>query len=34
MTREKLNHEEVVAAGKAAASRMGELLKNVIPKLV
>ena len=34
MTGEKLNHEEVVAAGKAAASRMGELLKNVIPKLV
>ncbi len=34
MTGEKLNHEEVVAAGKAAASRMGELLKNVIPKIV
>ena len=34
MTGEKLNHEEVVAAGKAAASRMGELLKNVIPKLL
>jgi len=34
MTGEKLNHEEVVAAGKAAASRMGELLKNVIPKLI
>lgn len=34
MTGEKLNHEEVVAAGKAAASRMGQLLKNVIPKLV
>ena len=34
MTGEKLNHEEVVSAGKAAASRMGELLKNVIPKLV
>lgn len=34
MTGEMLNHEEVVAAGKAAASRMGELLKNVIPKLL
>jgi purine-nucleoside phosphorylase len=34
MTGEKLNHEEVVAAGKAAASRMGELLKRTIPKLV
>lgn len=34
MTGEKLNHEEVIAAGKAAASRMGELLKNTIPKLV
>lgn len=34
MTGEKLNHEEVVTAGKAAASRMGELLKNVIPKLL
>jgi purine-nucleoside phosphorylase len=34
MTGEKLNHEEVIAAGKAAASRMGELLKSVIPKIV
>jgi purine-nucleoside phosphorylase len=34
MTGEKLNHEEVIAAGKAAASRMGELLKRVIPKIV
>jgi purine-nucleoside phosphorylase len=34
MTGEKLNHEEVIAAGKAAASRMGELLENVIPKIV
>ncbi len=34
MTGEKLNHEEVIAAGKAAASRMGELLKNTIPKIV
>jgi purine-nucleoside phosphorylase len=34
VTGEKLNHEEVIAAGKAAADRMGELLKNVIPKLI
>ena len=34
MTGEKLNHEEVIAAGKAAADRMGTLLKNTIPKLV
>ncbi len=34
MTGEKLNHEEVIAAGKAAASRMGQLLKTTIPKLV
>jgi purine-nucleoside phosphorylase len=34
VTGEKLNHEEVIAAGKAAASRMGALLKNTIPKLV
>ena len=34
MTGEKLNHEEVIAAGKAAASRMGQLLLNTIPKLV
>jgi len=34
VTGEKLNHEEVIAAGKAAADRMGALLKNTIPKLV
>lgn len=34
VTGEKLNHEEVIAAGKAAADRMGKLLKTVIPKLV
>lgn len=34
MTGEKLNHEEVIAAGKAAASRMGALLNSTIPKLV
>jgi purine-nucleoside phosphorylase len=30
MTGEPLNHEEVLAAGQAAASRMGELLSKVI----
>lgn len=34
VTGEKLNHEEVIAAGKAAANRMGTLLKGVIPKLL
>jgi len=34
VTGEKLNHEEVIAAGKAAADRMGALLKTVLPKLV
>ncbi len=34
VTGEKLNHEEVIAAGKAAAQRMGTLLKNIIPKLI
>jgi len=34
VTGEKLNHEEVIAAGKAAATRMGSLLKEVIPKLL
>jgi purine-nucleoside phosphorylase len=33
VTGEKLNHEEVIASGKAAADRMGALLKRVIPKL-
>jgi len=33
VTGEKLNDEEVIAAGKAAADRMGALLKAVIPKL-
>ena len=31
---EKLNHEEVLAAGIDAANRMGALLKGVIPKLL
>lgn len=34
VTGEKLNHEEVIAAGKAAADRMGALLKGVLPKLI
>ncbi len=34
VTGEKLNHEEVIAAGKAAADQMGRLLKAVIPKLL
>ena len=34
VTGEKLNHEEVIAAGKNAADRMGALLKGVIPKLL
>jgi purine-nucleoside phosphorylase len=34
VTGEKLNHEEVIAAGKAAASRMGALMKTVIPNLI
>ena len=34
ITGEKLNHEEVIAAGKAAADRMGALLKSTIPKLI
>ena len=33
VTGEKLNHEEVIAAGKAAAGRMGELLRRVLPQL-
>jgi purine-nucleoside phosphorylase len=33
LTSEHLNHEEVLAAGLAAASRMGDLLKKVIEKL-
>jgi purine-nucleoside phosphorylase len=34
VTGEKLNHEEVIAAGKAAASRMGALIKSVISNLI
>ena len=30
---DKLDHEEVLATGKAAATRMGELLKQLIPQL-
>ena len=34
VTGQKLHHEEVIAAGRAAADRMGALLKGVIPKLL
>jgi purine-nucleoside phosphorylase len=33
LTNDKLNHEEVLAAGLASASRMGDLLKKVIEKI-
>jgi purine-nucleoside phosphorylase len=33
MTGEPLNHEEVLEAGKAAATRMGALLGNVLPRI-
>jgi purine-nucleoside phosphorylase len=33
VTGEKLSHEEVMAAGKAAAGRMGELLSKVLHKI-
>ena len=33
MTGEPLNHEEVLEAGKAAATRMGELLGAVVPRI-
>ena len=33
MTGEPLNHEEVLAAGKAAATRMGTLLGDVLPRI-
>ncbi len=34
VTGQKLHHEEVIAAGRAAADRMGALLNGVIPKLL
>ena len=34
VTGEKLNHEEVIAAGKAAASSMGALLAKTIPQIL
>lgn len=34
VTGEKLSHEEVIAAGKAASERLGALLAGVIPKLL
>jgi purine-nucleoside phosphorylase len=33
MTGEPLNHEEVLEAGKAAATRMGRLLADVLPRI-
>ena len=33
MTGEKLSHEEVMAAGKASAGRIGTLLAKVLPRL-
>ena len=33
VTGEKLDADEVIAAGKAAASRMGELLSRIVPKI-
>jgi purine-nucleoside phosphorylase len=33
ITREPLNHEEVLEAGRAAASRMGELLGAIVPQV-
>ena len=33
MTGEPLNHEEVLEAGRAAATRMGELLAQVVAQL-
>lgn len=34
VTGEKLSHEEVIAAGRAAASSMGDLLKKTIPQII
>jgi purine-nucleoside phosphorylase len=31
ITDQPLNHEEVLAAGKAAATRMGQLLTRIVP---
>ncbi len=33
ITGEPLNHEEVLAAGRAAAGRMGELLGAIVPQI-
>ena len=33
VTGEKLSHEEVMAAGKAAAGKMGQLLEKVLHKI-
>jgi purine-nucleoside phosphorylase len=32
MTGEPLNHEEVLAAGRASATRMGELLRDLVAR--
>ena len=33
ITGEPLNHEEVLEAGQAAATRMGDLLSKIIPRI-
>jgi purine-nucleoside phosphorylase len=33
MSGEPLNHQEVLEAGLAAATRMGELLVNIVPRI-
>ena len=33
ITGEPLNHEEVLEAGRAAATRMGELLGTIVPRI-
>ena len=32
MSGDPLNHDEVLEAGRAAATRMGELLTRIVPK--
>jgi purine-nucleoside phosphorylase len=33
MTGEPLNHEEVLEAGRQAATRMGSLLSTIVPRI-
>ena len=33
ITGEPLNHEEVLEAGRSAATRMGELLGSIVPRI-